>query len=62
MLQQAMPAGDVDARLNELTKGRFEIPLGFISGSFDEDYDQLKWKLVERKIQQVILGKMDSKE
>lgn len=42
--------------------GGFEIPLGFISGSFDEDYDQLKWKLVERKIQQVILGKMDSKE
>jgi nanoRNase/pAp phosphatase (c-di-AMP/oligoRNAs hydrolase) len=42
--------------------GGFEIPLGFISGSFDEDYDQLKWQLVERKIQQVILGKMGSKE
>jgi nanoRNase/pAp phosphatase (c-di-AMP/oligoRNAs hydrolase) len=42
--------------------GGFEIPLGFMSGSYDEDYDQLKWKLVEKKIQQVILGKMGSKE
>ena len=42
--------------------GGFEIPLGFMSGSYDEDYDQLKWKLVEKKIQKVILGKMDSKE
>jgi nanoRNase/pAp phosphatase (c-di-AMP/oligoRNAs hydrolase) len=42
--------------------GGFEIPLGFMSGSYDEDYDELKWRLVEKKIQKVILGKMDSKE
>ena len=42
--------------------GGFEIPLGFMSGSYDDDYDELKWKLVERKIQTVILGKMGSKE
>ena len=42
--------------------GGFEIPLGFMSGSYDDDYDELKWKLVEKKIHKVILGKMGSKE
>lgn len=42
--------------------GGFEIPLGFMSGSFDEEYAELKWQLVERKIQKVILGKMGNKE
>ena len=42
--------------------GGFEIPLGFMSGSNDEDYDQLKWQLVEKKIQKLILGKIDSKD
>lgn len=42
--------------------GGFEIPLGFMSGSFDEEFAQLKWQLVERKIQKVILGKIAPKE
>jgi nanoRNase/pAp phosphatase (c-di-AMP/oligoRNAs hydrolase) len=42
--------------------GGFEIPLGFMSGSYDDEYDQLKWQLVEKKIQQLILGKIDGKE
>lgn len=42
--------------------GGFEIPLGFMSGSYDDDYDQLKWKLIEKKIHKVILGHMDSKD
>lgn len=42
--------------------GGFEIPLGFMSGSFDEEFAQLKWQLVERKIQKVILGKIAPQE
>lgn len=42
--------------------GGFEIPLGFMSGSYDEEYDQLKWQLVEKKIQTMILGKIGGKE
>lgn len=42
--------------------GGFEIPLGFMSGSFDEEFAQLKWQLVERKIQKVIMGKIAPKE
>ncbi len=42
--------------------GGFEIPLGFISGTFDDEYENLKWKLVERKIEQLILGKMGTKD
>lgn len=42
--------------------GGFEIPLGFMSGSYDEEYDQLKWQLVEKKIQQMILGKLGAKD
>lgn len=38
--------------------GGFEIPVGFISGSFDEEYDELKWRLIDRKICQEILGKL----
>ena len=38
--------------------GGFEIPVGFISGSFDEEYDELKWKLIDRKVRQDILGKL----
>ena len=42
--------------------GGFEIPLGFMSGSYDDEYDQLKWQLVEKKIQQMILGKLGAKD
>ncbi len=42
--------------------GGFEIPLGFMSGSYDEEYDELKWQLVEKKIQKVILGRIGAKE
>lgn len=38
--------------------GGFEIPVGFISGSFDEEYDHLKWRLIDRNIQHKILGKL----
>lgn len=38
--------------------GAFEIPLGFISGVYDDEHANLKWELVDRTVSHKILHKL----
>lgn len=38
--------------------GGFEIPVGFFSGMLDEEYEQMKWQLIDKVVRQKILDRI----
>lgn len=42
----------------KLSAGGFEIPLGFLSGEYDEDYQEQKWEVYDQQMKHRILKKI----
>jgi nanoRNase/pAp phosphatase (c-di-AMP/oligoRNAs hydrolase) len=42
----------------KLSAGGFEIPIGFLAGGHDADYEDLKWKAYDRQIKQRVFARI----
>lgn len=46
----------------KLSAGGFEIPLGFLSGDYDEKYQEQKWEVYDQQMKHKILSKLGIEE
>jgi nanoRNase/pAp phosphatase (c-di-AMP/oligoRNAs hydrolase) len=52
---------DSDGRFfggGKISAGGFSIPIGFLSGEYHDDYDELKWQVFDERVKQKVLAKI----